>query len=128
LVHQQHTLDSQVSPELRDPGVPFVDESVHLAPVGRQLIAWGSNRIDRFRRLRRFQDRSIDLCRDRSTFDSNPLKTWALMADGNTLSPLERNRNWCTLAAAVAELCRSVVDGNGFEGIGDGLIECFFGS
>ena len=28
-----------------------------------------------------------DLCRDRSAFDRNPLKLWALMANKSTLSP-----------------------------------------
>ena len=30
--------------------------------------------------------RTRDLCRDRSAFDRNPLKTWALMANKSTVS------------------------------------------
>jgi hypothetical protein len=32
-------------------------------------------------------DIGCDLCRDRSAFDRNPLKLWALMANKSTLSP-----------------------------------------
>ena len=31
--------------------------------------------------------RTRDRCRDRSAFDRNPLKLWALMANKSTLSP-----------------------------------------
>jgi hypothetical protein len=31
----------------------------------------------------------LDICRDRSAFDHNPLKLWALMANKSTLSPYE---------------------------------------
>jgi hypothetical protein len=41
---------------------------------------------------------------------------------------LERNHNLCTMVAAVTEPCGSVVSGNGFEVIGDGLIKCLLGS
>jgi hypothetical protein len=37
-------------------------------------------------------DIGCDLCRDRSAFDRNPLKPWALMANKSTLSPYKNRQ------------------------------------